>query len=139
MSRRKLVATNNLRPRNFAQRENNDCGVLALSAVACVDYAVAHAALAAAGRRNGNGTWLAQMYKAAKALGIEIGEFKSIRPTKAGAWHATGANVLDHVPPRGHYIIGSTNHWFAVVDGVVYDNGGLAPRARLDGYYVINF
>jgi len=129
------------RPGNFSDR--NDCGVHALSALLCVEYGVAQALLADTGRKPGQGTWLAQLMVAARNGGAKIGNFKSIRARTKNArgYHSavTGRDVLDHVPARGHYLIGSTHHWFAVVDGVVYDNGGLAPLARLIGYYPLNF
>jgi len=56
-------------------RERNDCAVRAVSVVAGIGYAEAHAALRAEGRRNGQGTYFAQYKQALEKMGFEVKPF----------------------------------------------------------------
>lgn len=53
-------------------KEKNDCSVIALSVVTGKSYDECHAALAAAGRKNGTGAHLTEIEAAAKALGFRL-------------------------------------------------------------------
>lgn len=121
------------RPDGF--KERHDCGVLALAAALGVPYADAHAALREAGRVSHSGTFTVQIERALVKRGVPYtrrmlhGEGRS---RKGYVKRVTCAKVLDHVPARGRFVVGSTDHYFAVIDGVVYDNGGFSPKAYLE-------
>ena len=52
--------------------ETNDCSVRALALTTGRPYAEVHAALKAAGRKDGHGTYTPQLHAAAKALGFHL-------------------------------------------------------------------
>jgi hypothetical protein len=116
------------RPKAFAGIEQNDCGVHALAAVLCIPYEDALLHLLVAGRKQRHGTYRHEIESAAESLGYKFGDIKWLRN---GRMRPTVTQVLDHVPARGHFLMGTRNHWFAIVDGVIYDNGALKPRTRV--------
>jgi hypothetical protein len=121
------------RPKAFAGIEQNDCGVHALAAVLCIPYEDALLHLLVAGRKQRHGTYRHEIESAAESLGYKFGDIKWLRhQTKPMQWvRPTVTHVLDNVPARGHFLMGTRNHWFAIVDGVIYDNGALKPRTRV--------
>jgi len=130
------------RPRCFDGIERNDCGVHSLAALLAIPYGDARELLAKAGREPRRGTWPRQMIAAAMLGGHELRECTRPRAhglTRYGfARRVSALRVLEYVPARGHYLISTSTHWFAIVDGVVYDNGGLRDRARLDSIYKLS-
>ena len=125
------------RPRAFEGIERNECGVFALSAVLCIEYATARDMLSAAGRKPRHGTFPGQIERALVKAGHKYTKRfinKGLATTPLGRLQRPiAARVLEYVAPRGHFIVGTTTHWFAVVDGVIYDNGGLGTlRGRLE-------
>jgi hypothetical protein len=104
--------------------ERRDCAVYTLAAVAGIPYADAHAALKAAGRRARCGTKTRVMQAALLACGLRVERRMYPR--------APRRLVLDHVRPLGAFVVRSTGHLFAVVDGKVHDCWpGQSPRAAL--------
>lgn len=129
------------RPREFDGIERRDCAVLALAAVLCIEYRDAHVLLTTAGKRkprSGTSDW--QVYAAIRAAGYDVREHDRPRIVKSDphfprftrTHSASALRVLDYVPRRGHFYITTTSHAFAVIDGIVYDNGGLrSGRGRI--------
>lgn len=154
MSRRprKIKFVKTSAPLDFVN-ERNDCGVIAVSNVLCVPYAEAYRLLADAGRKKNSGTWPSEMRAAVRAAGCKIGDERLIRRVVErevlvgrgvkmmlkSEKRVTTLHVLDYVPARGHFIVVTTTHAFAVVDGVVYDNGAVRDRSYLDAYYQVHF
>lgn len=137
----------------FTGSESNDCTVWTLAAILCIPYADAHALLKRAGRREGAGAYSSQVQLAASFAGYELREHSKprvqvTRREKRAWWNAndelatwteeakpTAMRVLDFVPARGHFYVSTGHHAFAVIDGVIYDNGGLRPRCRISRVY----
>jgi hypothetical protein len=93
--------------------ERLDCCVHALSFALSISYADAHEALAFAGRRYRCATWCITLRRAFTQLGVAVLEDRKLRGTQA--------HITDQVRPSGRYIVLTSNHYFAVVDGSVLD------------------
>jgi len=94
--------------------ENNDCAVKALAIVTGADYATAHAALAAAGRKRGKGTTQPQQIAALKRLG-----FRRVAAPYTSKTVKTLAREMRCVP--GVYTAHVRSHVLAIKDGAVLD------------------
>jgi hypothetical protein len=119
--------------RNF---EHNDCAVVATANVLDIPYAEAHALLHRYGRRNRCGTKVrttkAALESRAKVvehvIGTPMGNMSFFRSRS----YPTVAQFLRKLPKTGRYLLCSTTHGFAYVDGKLLDNiyGG-KMRARM--------
>ena len=127
------------RPLEFDGIERGDCGVHSLAALLAIPYGDARELLAKAGREPRSGTCARTMVAAAQLGGHDLRECPRPRvpghTSRGFARRVSALRVLDYVSARGHYLVGTSSHWFAVVDGVIYDNGGLRERARLASIY----
>ena len=125
-------------PFRLANREANDCTVVAISIACHVTYDVAHAALAAQGRKNGRGTFAHQQKAAIESLGYEITTeiwSKSGRQQIIDLYpgsHKKLQNITTHHPRRFHaawkqfcgdrvVLLYSKGHVSAVKDGQLHD------------------
>lgn len=135
-----------LRADSATFNENNDCTVVAIAAVTGVPYAVAHAALAAEGRKNGRGCFKPQQRAALEKLG-----FKLIRLPVESVLHSYPhpynqlKNVTTHHPERvkgfwadgAKYLFYTRGHVAAIINGVNVDwTKGRAKRV-LEIYRVV--
>ena len=110
--------------------ERNDCAVIALALATGVGYAEAHAALAAQGRRNGQGTYQGQQFRALAALGFKAERVElSVKTTKA---IAKGAAV-----PAGALWVYTRRHVSAVINGVVEDWAASRSKRITEAYSII--
>lgn len=121
--------------------EDNDCAVVAVANVLDIPYAEAHALLKQKGRRNRCGTrvsiTLAALNSKAtiKQRGIPINFSASFRRR---ANIPTVAQFLRALPKSGRFLLASTTHAFAYVDGVLKDNiEGGKMRARMARCYEV--
>lgn len=123
-----LPYVENRRPDGFS--EASDCAVLALAAVLCVPYDESLALLTRAGRKPRRGTYWGQVEEAIKLAGFKS---KLLLPCDLRGYldarHITAARVRDYLPSRGHFYVCAGGHAFAVIDGVIHDNGQARPRA----------
>jgi len=112
--------------------ETNDCAVRAFATAACIPYADAHALLAKHGRKDRQGTWRSTQRKAwEESLGYTP---KHVVDHTGYTYQAMTLAAFLRRFTRGHWIVLTRGHSFAVVDGVVYDHT-LRPRCRiLDAY-----
>ena len=111
-------------------RETNDCTVKALAVAANVDYATAHRAMAAAGRKPGRGaTGFVEdkAYAALKIQRVRIDPREMI--ARYGAAHQCLKSVTTHHPDRFRaawndgctYLLYSRGHVSVVKGGVLHD------------------
>lgn len=109
--------------------ESNDCTVRALSNAGDIPYANAHELLKKHGRKDNNGAKFSTMQKAYNEAGFTL---KSVHGTTQQARfvarvtkHETKTGVtLAKILPKlgfGKYIINTTGHAVAVVDGKIID------------------
>lgn len=120
--------------------EKGDCAVRALAVAACVAYEKAHAWLKSKGRVDRDGTYHSTMISAIKDFVnadveiIELGRiaYSSDRwTTRRANMSPTVATLLRDEKYRvGHWIMATTNHFFAVCDGVIHDWPGLGTKMR---------
>lgn len=94
--------------------ETNDCTVKAVAIVTNNDYSEAHQALAALGRKHGNGAYFSQWNGACEALGYSLHREATITAR-------TVRTVVEQLEADKVYIIQSTAHVSAVVNGEVLD------------------
>lgn len=100
--------------------EKNDCAVKAVAVVTNATYEEAHAALKAAGRRNGRGTPLPVIMAAVKALGCHV-KFDDMVNHHG---RNMGRMTINRVPaalPKGRWLVLCRKHILAVKDGEVLD------------------
>jgi hypothetical protein len=110
-----------------------DCTVVAMSICTGLPYATVHAALSAAGRRKGCGTYRHQQYVALRALGFEVREWSAAeRIAMIASYPKKGiAGLTTHQPRRfakawaphrdKTLLLYSRGHVSAMKDGVVQD------------------
>lgn len=108
--------------------ESNDCAVRALAVAACLPYASAHALFAAAGREPRQTVSEAQVHRAIAAA-VPGAAFR--RPMRGAVTLARFVAAF----PTGHYVVCTSNHALAVVDGVVHDWRPARPRRRVVCYW----
>jgi hypothetical protein len=102
--------------------EHRDCSVRALSVAACISYSDSHAIFAKHGRRARHGTPLPISSDVISAL------FPQAERIFLGGHITLSAFVAAH--PKGHWIVATGSHMFAVCDSVVYD-WDLHARCRI--------
>ncbi len=102
--------------------EKADCSVRALSKCLGIEYAAAHRALKEAGRKN---RCRVAFRKVAAALGFEPSPEYSCR---------TIESVLPEMV-QGRYFVYVSGHFFAVVNGVIYDAKPPKPGTRIKMVY----
>jgi hypothetical protein len=95
-----------------APRERNDCTVRAISTVAGVDYATAHAVLKVHGRRTRCAFHLERHVQ-------EITKTFGLRATFMCGSGTLGKFLQGN--PAGTFLIRKHKHAFAIIDGVVHD------------------
>src|SRR5262245_49498871 len=111
--------------------ERNDCAVVAVAIVCGVDYKVAHAALAAEGRKPRRGTYNAMTQSAIKKLGKTLRPIRTrdIIETYPMPHRRNCQYVTTHHPrrfpkswdPKKVYLISVRGHILAVKNGEVQD------------------
>lgn len=125
---------------SYALGESNDCTVRALAVTTGVAYEVAHAALAAAGRKNGKGTHFQVQLAALRALGFTMVavDSRALINQYPGV-HKGLRNVTTHHPERfptafagmGPALLYTPGHVAGMTEGVVHDwTRGKAVRVR---------
>lgn len=93
--------------------ENNDCGVKALAVATECSYADCHAALKKHGRKNGKGTFVSQMIKAANDLGFNL--------IKVDCHHRGLRALSRDLPQKGNFVIWVTRHFAGASSGKIHD------------------
>ena len=109
-------------------KDANACSVNALANTTGMPYSVAHEIASAAGRPKGNGWYPCLILGHAKTYGIRH---------KRIAQKSLTLRRFVETYPRGKYYVVSTDHAFAVVDGVVLDWKRNGPQTRLLEVYKI--
>ena len=109
--------------------ETNDCSVKAVALVTGLPYEKAHAALDSLGRKAGKGSYTHDILKAVENLGfmpveVPLAEIISLYPKP----HNKLKSVTTHHPerfakvwPKGSYLLFSSHHVTAIVDGETVD------------------
>jgi len=124
--------------------ETKDCFVKAIQAVTGVPYRDAHAYVAKRfNRRFGKGTHNVESHMRTIAANCElIYGFRALyrKPDATidrwGARYVYGTvTQFARMNPRGRFLLCSSNHAFAVIDGRVHDNGGAGARTRVRMVY----
>jgi hypothetical protein len=147
-----ITSSSLMRDAGFAH-ETNDCFVQALQVVLGVPYRDAHGLVKTVWKRNdAKGTYgvAAGMHRVATAQTTLFGYRvfthsvntkgvtyrRSMWGTKARALYPTLTDSM-HRFRTGRWVICSRSHAFAIIDGVVYDNGVTGPRTRVSEVYEI--
>lgn len=111
-------------PQRLNRKEKNDCGVMALAIACGVSYAKAHTALKKQGRKNRSGTWPGQMKRAALSLGYQLIEIEVTTKTIGRLPYD-----LSQSKQFGRFIVKTSSHFAAIIDGKVEDwSGGRGLR-----------
>lgn len=120
-------------PQRLALNEENDCTVFALMNVLSVSYEEAHAELKRLGRKDGKGfpmgahrTYLGRTFRDIGAVYIRRGRL----------FHKT-ANTWAEENPTGRFILISSGHAFALVDGVLMDASHPGRFRVIDAYRLV--
>lgn len=104
-------------------KENSDCTVKALAVAYSVGYEWAHAVLKEHGRKNREGIYTRDVFPVVLTnMGIKH---------RVGPYSATNKVSLKkfcEAHPKGRYVVTSSGHAMAVIDGVVYDWGDKPRR-----------
>ena len=113
--------------------ETRDCAVRAIAIATETSYAEVHAKLKLQGRRNRQGTSINQIQAALRSLTAET---ETIYTVDFGGLysHITYPTLADTLRKyqTGRYVVITTDHAQAVIDGVVHDDGLIAgPRSRV--------
>lgn len=109
---------------NTGLGERSDCVVRAVSVAGCMDYHVAHALLKRHGRRDRKPTYIHTTIEAIReAFAVEV----------RYAERCTLASFVNK-HQSGHYVLLTSSHALALVDGVVYDWAS-HPRCRVVWYF----
>lgn len=104
--------------------EQRDCVVRAVSVAGCLDYHQAHALLAKHGRRPRCATYIRSTIGAMReGFGSEVRYGNKLTLAQFAAKHS-----------KGHYVLLTSSHAIALVDGVVYD-WAPHPRCRIVWYF----
>jgi hypothetical protein len=118
--------------------EHNDCAVVATANVLDIPYSEAHALLRKHGRRNRRGTKWNITKKALESrvtikehiIGVPMSNMGFFRATRRQ--YPTVAQYLHKLPKTGNFLLASTTHAFAYVNGELRDNiEGGKMRARM--------
>lgn len=122
-----------------SKNERNDCTVVAVAAACEVPYDVAHAAMAAEGRKPRRGALWCRTHSAIRALGFELAQCHAIEfISKYPKAHQVLRSVTTHHPDRfkqvwadgNTYLVHVTGHVLTVKNGVNMDwSRGRALRA----------
>lgn len=136
------------------EHETNDCAVQAIAAVTGVPYRDAHAwCKRVLGREDRQGTFIDRMLTPVKQAQYVYGFRVFVRNSQSKGLRkftsvdSYGYREIHHRPsyqtvaqfaeahPRGRFLCSSRNHTYAVIDGVVVDNGAAGPRTQVHGFY----
>ncbi len=101
-----------------ANKETNDCGVIAMSIVCRTTYKAAHKALQRNGRKQRNGATTYELLGAVVNHGFKIEGVKKLKQKNGSRY--TPKTIGDKLN-RGYYLCFCNNHVFAVVNGDVED------------------
>lgn len=124
------LAFESLSNETCSNNEHNDCAVKAVALVANVSYKDAHAALAALGRKARKATQNVDIQAAIWSLGKTTTSIdrRAIIATYPEPHRSVLRNVTTHHPrrfakvwPQGTYLLYTSGHVAACVDGVVHD------------------
>ena len=99
---------------SFNHRETNDCTVKALAICCDIAYPEALSIMAVNGRRKGRGMFIGQWERGFKQAG-----FKLVRDPEVTA--KTTLTVVSQLNPNRTYVVVSTRHVSAVVNGKMED------------------
>lgn len=121
--------------------DRNTCALRALGALAEIDYGTARAVLASHGRRVGHGTYTEQTEKAMDDLGLVYQKHYCFKYSNKGprSTHPTINQLLKERPElsKGHYLLYTRNHCFAMIDGKIEDWLQKGRRHRILGFYEV--
>lgn len=135
-----LIDTTKTRKAIDSKIDSRDCTVRAFASATSTSYLSAHHLAKMAGRAFHKGFWSARILKKAKEEGLldftESFMYDKKKAAKFGyGYHSSYYPTLLQVMPllmKGRYILETHSHAFAVVDGVIYDQGSkLKVRARI--------
>lgn len=116
-------------PQRVRRNETNDCSVMALALGCGVSYAKAHEAMKKQGRKNRDGAWGWQVEYAARTIGYELVRVKTPAKTVAKLpYELTQAGMY------GRFLVKTTTHFLAIVDGKVEDWSG-GRTLRIEAVY----
>jgi len=118
-------------------KETNDCAVRAMANSFGVPYAYAHAAMKAAGRKEGKGTRLADIHEVVIS---EHGGKRGVQIERIGkgvGQSQVSIGVFCKYHPHGSFYCIVRGHAFAVVNGVVQDSGFNKAGRRIYKAYEI--
>ncbi len=105
--------------------EENDCTVIALAIALNIQYEDAHAALELAGRKTMSGASWYTLFKAIDILDYKLDEVRKPEEIK------TIKKAEEYFKEKGHYILDTSKHVAAMIDGVVHDwSRGRALRVK---------
>jgi hypothetical protein len=112
-------------------KDDGYCTVVSLAVCAGVGYGKAFHVFKRLGRVTGTGTRFPMQVAAFKELGLTLKHIESrgIRTINQAETYLRGT--------RGKYLVYSTRHVSAVVDGVMYDWASGGSRKRVTGIYQI--
>ena len=113
--------------------EAADCGVISVQQACGVSYDDAHAALRRYGRKDKTGTWTHQLIKAIEHLGFEATRLQKHWMTK----YRTMCVLNRNLPPSGRFIVKTSDHFAAIVDGKC-DDWSAGRNMRIKGIYRID-
>lgn len=102
-----------IRSSEAAKGERNDCTVIAAALATGESYEDAHAALELFGRKPGHGTSIHSTLRALDLLGY--------RHNRVQFEPASVQTIARQLDPKARYVVFTSNHALAVVDGVVED------------------
>ena len=121
------------------ETEKNDCSVIALSYAFNIDYSYAHSYCKEHGRKDGHGYTLSKILKSKKR------DYKilTVNNVKKKVIHFPRPNMtvksFKKLYCEGIYIIrvsvGTNNHLFTMIDGVVFNN--INDNKRIINYFYI--
>lgn len=115
----------------FAIRQNNDCSIIMVAAIAEIPYEAAARVLRAVGKVDDDGATDNQWRAALRRLGVDVRRVRTIRRTIR--------TVLRALPVTSKFIIVTTDHVVAYVDGELIDDTQWGDLLRVSDVYRADF
>lgn len=113
-----MIGFSKVNPRTIPW-ETNDCVVRATSVATGDSYELVHALYKALGRRNGKGTPVF-------LINLVLDKAEKMQYDDR---HTLNKFIAAH--PKGTFVCCSRRHAFAVIDGVVHDQGAVGGKTRV--------